>query len=92
MNIHDINRIGAIKSYQAGNSKPSKQESAQSMQKDMLQISPEAKEKLQLSKDIAVGREEKLNQLKQQIDSGTYQVDSNKLADQLLSLWQKNQR
>ena len=53
---------------------------------DELQISSEAKE--MYGKNIqAVERQEKINAIKAQVQSGEYKVDHQKVADKLFGFW-----
>lgn len=77
MKINDTSRIGNVNPYRkAGNGQVS---SAQkSGKKDEVQISTEAKEMLN-----SLRSPEKLEELKQAVSTGTYQVDSRKVAEKL---------
>lgn len=81
MKINPINRIDAVyQAYQKHN-QPTKAEDTKKTQTDQVELSNEAK--LQLQKEKAA----RIEQLKAQIDSGTYKVDSEKLAEKLLASW-----
>lgn len=85
MKINGTNRVNPVnpyKSYQDqlqadGTGKKSKK-------KDELVISNEAKELLGTQTQGVEQSREKLEALKQAVDSGTYQVDARKLAEKLL--------
>lgn len=56
--------------------------------KDQLSISTEAKAMLdQLSGSEQLARKAKVAELKQQVASGTYQVEAGKVAEKLLEWW-----
>ncbi|TCS83323.1 flagellar biosynthesis anti-sigma factor FlgM [Tepidibacillus fermentans] len=85
MRINDINRIQGINQYQKMNQK--KEEIKKTEQKkDQILISEEAKELLEKSKDLT--RREKIDQIKEQIQNGTYMIDPKKVADKILD-WLK---
>lgn len=97
MKINHLNRMGIIKSYQKTVQAPNDREWAsarkdqplKSPSKDHLEISPEAIEQLKRSKEETSSRSLKIEQLKEQVASGAYQVDSEKLAEKLLGFWKK---
>ncbi|WP_053365292.1 flagellar biosynthesis anti-sigma factor FlgM [Bacillus sp. FJAT-27245] len=80
MKINPINRIDAA--YQAyRKNQPSRSEGTKKEKVDTVELSSEAQ--LQIQKD----KELRIQQLKSQIENGTYKVDSEKIADKLISLW-----
>lgn len=83
MKINDINRIQAIQKYQLSNQQERelKQKEAK---KDQLSISNEAKVLLEQSKDVNGSSTEKIEKLKEQVENGTYQIDSQKIAEKLM--------
>ncbi|WP_458124303.1 flagellar biosynthesis anti-sigma factor FlgM [Paenibacillus sp. Z3-2] len=84
MKINEPSRIGAINSYQR-NVENQQADAKKSRRKDEVSISPEAMKMLEeQSRTQDAGRIQRLQELKEQVSSGTYQVDSSKLADKLL--------
>lgn len=83
MKINDFNRMNALQYYQKQSQKPSPAEPTKKMQFDKLELSDAAKEKLNAE------REAKIQTLKEQIQAGTYTVDSEKIAEKLLSYWSR---
>lgn len=82
MKINPVNRIdAAYQAYQKNNQQPNRGEGTKKVQIDKVELSSEAQ--LQIQKD----KEAKLEQLKSQIANGSYRVDSEKIADKLLSFW-----
>ncbi|WP_316570338.1 flagellar biosynthesis anti-sigma factor FlgM [Neobacillus sp. YIM B06451] len=80
MKINPFNRIDAA--YQAyRKNQPSRTEGTKKDKVDTVELSSEAQ--LQIQKD----KELRIQQLKSQIENGTYKVDSEKIADKLISLW-----
>ncbi|WP_058300358.1 flagellar biosynthesis anti-sigma factor FlgM [Gorillibacterium timonense] len=90
MKINEPSRIGGVNPYhkqQDGKLTGAGKEKAKL--KDQLQISPEAKELQELQaasqKNAAdPARLAKVEELKQQVSTGTYRVDSGKIAEKLL--------
>jgi negative regulator of flagellin synthesis FlgM len=67
-----------------------KQETVQSAyKKDEIQISDEAKKLLSSSK-FEQERADKVNEIKQQVESGNYQVNTSKVAKSILDFWRKS--
>ncbi|NBI27730.1 flagellar biosynthesis anti-sigma factor FlgM [Chengkuizengella marina] len=87
MKINKINPVNAIQNYrQQQDINQEKKASKKAMQRDEVQISPEAKELLDAK---PTEREEKIEDLKQSVSNGTYQVDTNKIAEKLLPYFKK---
>lgn len=86
MKINPINRIDAVYQAYQKNNQPAKAEDAKKVKTDQLELSDEARLQLQKEKDL------KIEQLKAQIESGTYKVDSEKLAEKLLAFWKSGAR
>ena len=85
MRINDLNRIQGTNPYQKINQKNEELKKSQ-LGKDQISISDEAKELLEKTKEQT--SQEKIDQLKAEIDNGTYKVDSQKLAEKILD-WLK---
>jgi negative regulator of flagellin synthesis FlgM len=85
MKINDFSRMNAMQLYQKQSQRTTTQEPAKKVQFDKLELSNEAKEKLNAE------REAKVQSLKEQIQNGTYTVNSEKIAEKLLSLWEKEE-
>lgn len=82
MKINEPSRIGAINSYQRNVESNQQADAKKSRRKDEVSISPEAMKMLEeQSRTQDAGRIQRIQELKEQVSSGTYQVDSSKLAD-----------
>jgi negative regulator of flagellin synthesis FlgM len=81
MKINPINRIDTVYQAYKKQHQPSRPEGTKQAQTDKVELSSEAQLQIQKEKDM------KIEQLKNQIANGTYKVDSEKLADKLLSAW-----
>jgi negative regulator of flagellin synthesis FlgM len=93
MKINEPSRVGAINPYnKQQDSKVTRQDRDKVKQKDEVQISPEAKELRELqelqaasgNKPVSAARLQELQELKQQVSTGTYHVDAGKIAEKLL--------
>lgn len=85
MKINDVHRAGGILNYQQNvGSMQGTSASKKGQSKDSLQISDAAKELLEIQGTSNAGRSEKMMELKQAIQEGTYQVDAHKLAEKML--------
>ncbi|WP_166243621.1 flagellar biosynthesis anti-sigma factor FlgM [Paenibacillus turpanensis] len=78
MRINDSSRINGVNPYRKSNVGQTSASDMKKGKRDEVQISAEAKEMLGNASNT-----EKLEKLKDQISSGTYQVDAYKLADKL---------
>lgn len=84
MNIDKTTGSSFIQSYQK-QMQVSKVEKTRPLQKeDQLQISSQAKE---MFEKIDVERQEKINILKAQVQSGEYHISSDKVADKVRQFW-----
>ncbi|MHA0856229.1 flagellar biosynthesis anti-sigma factor FlgM [Paenibacillus sp. CMAA1364] len=84
MKINETGRVGAINSYQRNIEVNRQNEDKKSRRKDEVTISAEAMEMLQATERSAnPERTQQIQDLKQQVSTGTYHVDSNKLAEKL---------
>lgn len=81
MKINPINRIDATYQAYQKNKQANRTEENKKVLADKVELSPEAQ--LQIQKE----KEARIEELKNQIANGTYKVDSEKLADKLLSFW-----
>lgn len=85
MKINETGRIGAINSYKR--TADSKQPHSANVKgkKDEVQISPEAKELLEVrnSDNVQAARAQKLEELKQSVSTGTYNVETGKIVEKL---------
>ncbi|MEC0234297.1 flagellar biosynthesis anti-sigma factor FlgM [Paenibacillus kribbensis] len=88
MKINETNRIGAINPYQRNMETGRQEEQKKSRRKDEVSISPEAMEMLNRSSDT--DRVKKIQELKQQVASGTYRVDADKIAEKLLPYFKQS--
>jgi negative regulator of flagellin synthesis FlgM len=81
MKINPINRIDATYQAYQKNTHQNRTEENKKVLADKVELSPEAQ--LQIQKE----KEARIEELKNQIANGSYKVDSEKLADKLLSFW-----
>ena len=82
MKINETGRIGAMNSYQRQLDNQRQGDDKKAKRKDEVVISTEAHELLQADRDPA--RAERIQKLKSQVASGTYQIDSGKIAEKLV--------
>ena len=87
MNIDKTTGSSFIQSYQK-QMQVSPVEQTKTVQKeDQLQISNRAKEMFEKKTEVDMERQEKINLLKTQIESGEYQANSDKIADKVFQFW-----
>ncbi|MBB6632595.1 flagellar biosynthesis anti-sigma factor FlgM [Cohnella thailandensis] len=84
MKINQTQRVGMYQAYQqAAEARPD--QAVGKKRKDEVQISAEAKELLDLQgKTPDAARAHKIESLKQEVSTGTYYVDTDKLAERIL--------
>ncbi|WP_423799775.1 flagellar biosynthesis anti-sigma factor FlgM [Neobacillus sp. SAB-20_R2A] len=83
MKVNDFSRLQAYQSYKNQVNKTPQQDVNKKVQVDKVEFSPAAQEK------ISAEREKRIEELKKQIESGTYKVDSKKIAEKLLDSWDR---
>jgi len=87
MHIDKTNGSSFIQSYQK-QMQVTPVEKAKPIQKeDQVQISNRAKEMFEQKVEVNTERQEKINLLKAQIQSGEYQVNSGEVADKVFKFW-----
>lgn len=90
MRINEPNRVGMISAYNKSGASQVSKAGKIPMGKDEVNISTEALEMLkQVEESNAPARREKVEQLKKQVEEGTYRVPSEKIAEKFLSFWKK---
>ena len=87
MKINKFN-LPPINPYKTNQLKMEKTEQKVQSQTDKLEISTEAKQLSGIT-SYAVDRNDKIQEIKAQVDAGTYKVDPEKLAANLLSYFNK---
>lgn len=87
MKINKIN-IPPVNPYRTNQMKAEQVKEQTKFKTDKLEISSEAKQLSEVS-PITVQRNEKVQQLKAQIESGNYKVEPEKLASNLISYYNK---
>ncbi|MCH1640515.1 MULTISPECIES: flagellar biosynthesis anti-sigma factor FlgM [Paenibacillus] len=84
MKINETGRVGAINNYQRQVESQRKDTDSKARRKDEVSISAEAKELLKAQEGgISPERAERIEELKTQVSSGTYHVETGKIADKL---------
>ncbi|HEY4391647.1 MAG TPA: flagellar biosynthesis anti-sigma factor FlgM [Paenibacillus sp.] len=85
MKINDTGRVGAINNYQRQYESQSTGLNNKSRRKDELSISTEGMELLKAQENSQTPeRMKRIEELKEQVSTGTYHVDAGKLAEKLL--------
>ena len=86
MKINDIKHLQGMQKYHQINPKD-QQIQQKTRKKDQLSISDEAKALLEQAKEPVRG--DKVAELKQQIENGTYTIDERKVAEKMLKWFEK---
>jgi len=85
MKINEFNRAGAVNPYRKNNEATAGGHvKNRHMAKDQVQISAEAKEMLEAQASSDPARAERIAELKQAVQDGTYHVPAGQVADKLL--------
>lgn len=87
MKINKPTGASLVNPYQKQNQKPTIEKSTASSKKDQVQISEQAKAMLESKSTIDPARQEKVNQLKSQVQNGEYKVDNQKVAEKIYQFW-----
>jgi negative regulator of flagellin synthesis FlgM len=82
--INGVNHHSNVNPYRTQIEQQPLKEHAQ--KRDQIQISEQAKQ-LQQDSKITLQRQEKVEQIKQQIESGNYRVDAEKTASKFYKFW-----
>lgn len=88
MRINEV-KYGLI-SYQNQLNKSKVQNQRKQGSTDNIEISSRGQEISSAMKSDQVERQKKIDELKQKVTNGTYHVDSQKIADKLISFWKNN--
>lgn len=83
MKINGSNRMNGMNPYQKLNHPATEKTNKTSFGKDEVKISPEALELMNMKKAENAERNDRIQKLKEQVQSGTYRVDSQKLAEKM---------
>lgn len=78
MKINDTSRVGRVNPYRTALNSQAAAGEVKKGKKDEVQISAEAKEMLS-----SVQNSDKIEELKEAVSNGTYQVDARKLAEKI---------
>lgn len=87
MKINNVN-LPAMNPYKANDLKAEKAEQKVSLQADKLEISAEAKKLSEVS-SFTAARDERVQEIKAQVEAGTYKVDPEQLAKNLAAYFNK---
>lgn len=87
MKINNVN-LPAINPYKANELNVPKSVKTTQAQTDKLEISSQAKQLSEIS-SYTTDRNERIQEIKAQIDAGTYKIDSQEIAKNLLSYYNK---
>ncbi|UCZ52697.1 flagellar biosynthesis anti-sigma factor FlgM [Bacillus shivajii] len=83
-----INPIHSLNMYRKSQEVKGKQDVNQVNKRDEVKISSEAKQ-MQATQKTSLDRQEKINDIKAQIENGTYQVDAKEVARKFHDFWSK---
>ncbi len=85
MKINNVQQ-SIVNPYKANQMKAEQLEQKAKMKTDKLEISSEAKQLSEIS-SFTVERNERVQQLKEQVQAGNYEVDAEKLASSMLNFY-----
>ncbi|WP_088032450.1 flagellar biosynthesis anti-sigma factor FlgM [Evansella clarkii] len=81
-----INPMHSVNAYRKQQGVSQQQQAGQPNKRDEVQISSDAK-KMQQSSQVSLERQEKIRQLKEKIDNGTYKADAHETARKFYDFW-----
>lgn len=87
MKINETGRIGAMNSYQRQIDSQRQEVNNKAKRKDEVSISAEAKELLRAGEEMQMNgseRAQRIAELKEQVSTGTYRVETGKLVEKLI--------
>ncbi|RKL68327.1 flagellar biosynthesis anti-sigma factor FlgM [Salipaludibacillus neizhouensis] len=83
-----INPMHSVKAYQKSQEVQERQKKDHVKKQDQVEISPEAK-KLANTPGISADRMERVQEVKEQVNNGTYKVNPEEVAKKLYDFWNK---
>ncbi|MED5018450.1 flagellar biosynthesis anti-sigma factor FlgM [Paenibacillus chibensis] len=90
MKINDTGRVGGVNPYQRSMETQRTEAKKMERRKDEVSISSEAIEMLEAQeRSTDPERAQRIQDLKQQVSSGTYHVDAGKIAEKLMPYFKK---
>ncbi|MNJ74559.1 Anti-sigma-28 factor, FlgM [compost metagenome] len=93
MKINETGRVGAINNYQRQIDTQRQELDRKAKRKDEVSISPEAQELLRAGEEMKdSGRAERIAELKEQVQAGTYHVETGKLVEKLIPYFKSYDR
>ncbi len=85
MKVNEPGRLSSIQAYRAGQqAKDAKAAASKGAQKDNVVISAEAMEMLEAQRTGGAERAERIEALKQSVQTGSYHISAERLAEKLL--------
>jgi len=88
LKINGSNQSNQVNPYQKQHQKYLQTDKQKHVKVDQLHISDQAK-KLQESNDIHPARQERVEQIKAEVESGRYKIEAEKIAKKILSFWDR---
>jgi negative regulator of flagellin synthesis FlgM len=83
LKINDIQRLGAINQYRRSNDNAANELNKGVKKRDQVEISSEAKELQELQELQGTAKQERIAELKESVNSGTYHVEARLIAEKL---------
>ena len=84
MRINEPQGLSRILAYRSGTATGKRVSGKGDPQKDLVRISAEAKELLEVQRNRSAERSERVDSLKRQVQTGTYYVEAERVAEKLL--------
>jgi len=83
-----INPMQSVQAYRKLQETQDRQQQDQTKRSDQVEISSEAKQ-MAKSKEISAERQERINEVKSQIEEGTYKVNHQEVAKKFYEFWDR---